>query len=386
MEQPLLSIIIPTRNRHEYLVPTLRTIVKKINAELVVCDNSDSALSEEQLQEFQHLKNFVYRHSSDYLSVVDNFKNAFEISSGEYIVFIGDDDCIGPDIEKIVNWAKSENIEALISYKKRFIANYFWPNVRSKYFGSKYAGKLFLNKFSGRAELINGKQAIASTLKNPGAGLGDMLRAYHGIVSRALTTRVIHKYGFLFGGVSPDIFSGTLLSYESRRSVAIDYPFVIPGASPKSTAGEGAAREDTDSLNERDHIKRFGSNLKWDSRIPEFYSPHTVWAYSQLQAIEKINDPSLEIDFQDLYFRCALRYRAHNKAIIAAANCWRVSGGKLNIAKLATSISNEILGQSQRVWNKFIAPPASHANLDNIGEAYEKIKDTTTSWQPPKII
>ena len=385
MERPVLSIIIPTRNRHEYLVPTLRTIVKKTNAELVVCDNSDHPLSEEQLQEFQNLKNFIYRHSSDYLSVVDNFKNAFEISSGEYIIFIGDDDCIGPDIEKIVNWAKSENIEALISYKSRFIANYFWPNVRSKYFGSKYAGRLFLEKFSGRVELINGKQAIASTLKNPGAGLGDMLRAYHGIISRALTSRVIDKYGILFGGVSPDIFSGTLLSYESRRSVAIDYPFVIPGASPKSTAGEGAAREDTGSLHERDHIKRFGSNLKWDSRIPEFYSPHTVWAYSQLQAIERINDPSLKLDFQDLYFRCALRYKAQKNAIMEAAKCWRNSGGKWQTKKIAISVSNEIVGQTKRFWNKFITPPASHTNLENIGEAYEKIKETTTSWQPPKI-
>lgn len=378
---PSLSVIIPTRNRHEYLIPVVKTLVEQTNAEIIICDNSDNKLADESVDEFIHAGRVIYQHTTKKLSVVGNFKMALDMSSGDYLIFLGDDDCVGPGIEDIVQWAKNHDVEAVISYKQRFIANYFWPKIKSKYFGDGYAGKLFLRSYSGGIEKINGKSAIASVLKKPGTGLGSMVRAYHGVISRSLVQRVIEKYGHLFGGVSPDIFSATLLSYEVKKACAVDYPFVIPGASPKSTAGEGAAREDTDALHERDHIKRFGPSLRWDERIPAFYAPHTVWAYSQLKALEEINDPLYTFDFPGLYVRCAIHYPEHWGQIKIAFQKWKSAGGKGAVVRILNSLLDEMSSQVKRIYYRFFSSPREHADITDIGEAYKVLFKISGDWK-----
>lgn len=382
--RPLLSIVLPSCNRQAYLKPVLRTLLEVTAAELVVSDNSDAALTEEELAALQDGGRLIYQHVEARLSVVENFERGLHLARGEYLLFLGDDDCVGPGIENLVRWARDQGIEALISYGNRFIANYYWPGVKSKYFDDGYAGKLFVNRFGSRAHTLDGPHQSWLASRNPGGGLGRMPRAYHGVVSRALIERVLQRHGRLFGGVSPDVYSATLISHEVKRFVAVDYPFVIPGGSAPSTAGEGAARSDVDKLDAREHIKRFGDDLVWDARIPSFYSPITVWAYSQQMALHALGGQGADIDFPRLYLKCLLYYPRHRQATAEAIRHWLAgrSAARL-VPSMAWGLLLEARQLMSRVWFRFVIRPESHGELAQIGAAYRELERRVPPWRPP---
>jgi hypothetical protein len=384
MSRPLLSIVVPSCNRPRTLLSVLATLVAETSAELVVSDNSDAPLPDEALQALGAGERLRYRHWTERLSVVDNFERGLAMATGEYLLFIGDDDCVGPGIDAITAWMKRNGIDALVSYRSRFIASYFWPGVKSKYFGDGYQGKLFLSPFSGKAIRIDNRAALAGAANRPGTGLNDMARAYHGIVSRALVDRVAARFGQLFGGVSPDIYSASLLTYLADKPYILDYPFVVPGASPASTAGEGAARQDTDRLDAREHIKRFGANLKWDERIPSFYSPDTVWAFSHQSALDRLGVPGLGLNFPRLYLRCALMHPQHRAETLAALRVWRRTNSATRLVLgVAGGFFAEFAAQVRRVWFRFVTPPKAHAGLATIGDAYATMRGRLEPWTAP---
>lgn len=382
--RPLLSIVLPSCNRQAYLKPVLRTLLEVTAAELIVSDNSDVALTEEEISALQAGDRLTYRHFDERLSVVENFERGLHMARGEYLLFLGDDDCVGPGIEALVRWAQAQGIEALISYGNRFIANYYWPGVKSKYFDDGYAGKLFVNRFRSQLHPLDAKRQSWLASRNPGGGLGRMPRAYHGIVSRALVERVLQRHGRLFGGVSPDVYSATLISHEVRSFVALDYPFVIPGGSASSTAGEGAARSDVDKLDAREHIKRFGDDLVWDARIPSFYSPITVWAYSQQMALRALGPQSYDIDFARLYLKCLLYYPKHRQTTKDAMKLWLDGRSTVRLwPGMALGLLLEVRQLASRVWFRFVIRPQAHGNLEQIGSAYRELERRIPPWHPP---
>ena len=60
------------------------------------------------------------------------------MARGRYLMFIGDDDSIGPELRVIMSWIVANNVDATVSYTDSFLANYFWPGVVSKFFGGGY--------------------------------------------------------------------------------------------------------------------------------------------------------------------------------------------------------------------------------------------------------
>lgn len=374
-QQPLLSIIIPTCNRPQYLRVAVNTIARACpNAEVIVCDNSDSNGLKEELAEFI-ARGFVrYQFLPTKLSVVDNFESARKLACGRYLMFIGDDDCVGPRLEDIARWADENAVDAVVSYHNKFLANYFWPGVKSKYFKGKYSAALFIGAFSGKSKRIDNRKAIAAAAANPGSGLGCMPRAYHGLVSKDLIDRIVQRWGSLFGGVSPDIYSATLISAESTNAWLIDYPFILPGASPVSTAGQGAARIDKGALNSTDHIRRFGPDLRWDDRIPKFYSPLTVWSYSMQCALERVGPAVAILNFPKLYLSCLIHHPEFREETLYALSLWRKEHGNIPLlAGMLQGLESEFLFQYRRVSRRLFTPDQAVHRLEDIGQAFDAL-------------
>jgi hypothetical protein len=378
---PQVSIIIPTRDRQATLLDAVQAIVRHApEAELVVCDNSGSDQARDPLAPLIARGAVRYQHSPGRLSVVDNFERALGLATGEYVMFIGDDDCIGPGLMTIAAWAGRHRIDAVVSYTDAFIANYFWPGVRSRFFGGGYAARLFVRDCTGRAEPLDPREAVRQVAARFGGGLGAMPRAYHGLVSMALLRRIRAKYGAVFGGVSPDIYSATLIAAEAERCWRVDYPFVIPGASAASTAGQGAARTDRGALWRTEHIARFGDGLRWDPRIPEFYAPYTVWAYSMLKALERVPqlgaEPSFPRLYASCYLHCAREWRSINRA-------FRHGAGRPGIRALVAllgGLAQELRDLAWRILAKLRHPRAGGParalpGLTCISQAYRTLED-----------
>lgn len=390
---PLLTVVIPTRNRNKYLLDSIKVIIENVHdVEIILCDNSDTDILNSMLEVYRETGRIKYLYSSEKLSVVDNFERAFTKMEGDYVISIGDDDTIGPEIETIARWAKLENVEAVISYKNAFIASYYWPGVRSRYFGSGYESRLFVNSFTGEVAAVDPILALKKVAQRLGSGLGEMPRAYHGLVSRSLLERIRNSQGHLFGGVSPDIYSAALISGYCLRMVAIDFPFVIPGASPSSTAGQGAARSDRGTIQSTEHTARFGDKLDWDERIPEFYSPHTVWAYSLCKALDRLPNLRISPEFSRLYASCLMYYPKHYKELFQAMGALARTEGRFRVGfSFAKSLIIEVFDLLRKVSTRLCSPRAGgqalrFSQIETISLAYavlnEHIKRTAKS---PKL-
>lgn len=371
---PIVSIIIPTCNRSDYLLPMLDAILAHVaDAEIIVSDNSDTNKVEAMLADKIASGHVRYHYIPHPVSVVENFEQALALASGTFVTSLGDDDCIGPGFNEVVAWADAQQVDAVYSYATRFIANYFWPQVKSRYFGDGYQAKLFAKPYGGGATRIDGPSALRGAARTLGSGLGYMPRIYHGLVRRALLDTIRAKYGAVFGGVSPDIYSATLIALEAKRIYRVDAPFVLPGGSPQSTAGQGAAHTDRAGLFEVDHIRRFGPALVWSPLIPAYYAPYNVWAYSMLRALER-SGSAVRPNLIGLGLKNLLGERRLRTETVAAMQTVVAQYGYARSAwDLLAAVANECISLTRRVYWKFGVRSSSHGNLQDIGAALDTL-------------
>ena len=386
MKTPKISIVIPTRNRTQFLIDTVNVALSHCsNVEVVVSDNSDTDIARVGLLTAIDTGRVVYDHSGELKSVVQNFEHAVSLSSGDWIMVIGDDDAIGPGLDQIVNWATLNGVDAVVPYKSSFTVSYYWPGVVSKYYGAAYSSRLFLWPFDGGVEHIDAKAELRNVSSRFGGNLGSLPRIYHGLISRNLLNRIQSRHGHIFGGVSPDIYSATLIAAHSRKSVIIDFPFVIPGTSKSSTAGQGAERSDRAQLRQTDHIARFGPALKWDHRIPEFYSPQTVWAYSLLKALEEVPELGVSPSFARLYAKCLLFCRPYASETLHTIKLKsRGVAAFMLLALIVFELAIEVGEMGAKIARRILAPRAMGGadrieNLDTISAAYNALLENLAS-------
>jgi glycosyltransferase involved in cell wall biosynthesis len=370
-----LTVVIPTCNRSEYLYKSIKSIKNSYQeAQIVISDNSDNPEPVIKILRKFNYENIVYQYIEEKISVVENFESALKLADGKFVAILGDDDTLGIGVENILSKAILIGADALFCYKDRFIANYYWPGVVSKYFGSKYSASLVVKRFNNEWQKINPIVELKKVSNRLGGGLGAMPRIYHGIVKKDLLDNIRSKYGNLFGGVSPDIYSATLISLEANNVYYIDLPFILPGACLKSTAGQGASRTDKGSLNEVEHTARFGKELKWDAMIPKYYGPQNVWAYSLLCALNKTK-VSIEPNYLCLYVKALINNIRHKDEVKA---CLIEYIRKTSYQKICTNLAVTIYVLIElyikRIYWKYGKKNYNYSNVNDIENALEILK------------
>jgi len=370
----LISIVIPTHNRQAYAAVAARKIVDVLpSAQVIVSDTSPDDRLRGMLP-----GTVEYVRPDRPMDVVSHFEFALTGVRGRYVMFLGDDDCIGPGLEAIAIWADANGVDAVFSYGTSFIANYFWPGVRSRFYGEGYASRLFVHPFTGTARRIDPVAALRATLRDFGRGLGTMPRVYHGLVSLALIDKVRKRHGVLFGGVSPDIYSATLLSEQAEIVWQVDYPFCLPGGSPTSTAGTGAARSDRTSLAGHPHTAAF-ANLRWDAAIPAFYAPYIVWAYSLKKAVDRLCRPDLVPNLARIYALALLRNRQQYRHVVQARASAISRSVRAGWPRIGWEMGRELMFQAKRYATRLASPGAGgtaerFSELEDIAQAYDRLE------------
>ena len=97
-EKLLISIIIPTRDRADYLKYSVQTALKidDIEIEVIVSDNASSDHTKKIISSIKDDR-LKYINTGKRVSMRENFEFALKASYGEYVIFFGDDDGIIPD-------------------------------------------------------------------------------------------------------------------------------------------------------------------------------------------------------------------------------------------------------------------------------------------------
>ena len=324
MDNYLLSVIIPTKNRQYYCYNAVRQILSlyEKRVEIIIQDNSDELTLETQIRELG-AENVVYNHVDGIVSFVDNFNEAISFATGKYLMIIGDDDGITSLALPTAEWADQQEI---CSIKPDLSFVYFWPG--SEVFTKDDNGKLDITGYSGLIREYEPLEGVRVLLEKSCQNYLDidLVKLYHGMVRRDLLETVREKTGRFVGGLSPDIYLSVALSLVSdKRAVSVGFPLTISGICTGSGSSQSATGEHTGRLEDAPHFKGH-SKYEWDKRVPAFYSVETIWGDSALAAVKDIRpDYLVYYKPQTMTFRCLRKYPGFKDVIIQN---YRTNGGK----------------------------------------------------------
>ena len=284
---PVLSIIIPTRNRGIYCIEAIKSILRipDQDIELIVQDNSDNTILKELVEQNVFDNRLKYFYSPQQLSSIDNFNKAFEEANGRYLCLIGDDDGIIPEILRVARWANSKGIESVCS---SVYVGYAWPGVY-KVFNT---GALSIPHYSNEIKFQKPLEILPKLLRN---GFLDyykfnLPRVYHGLVKRSCMEEIKHKTGKFVGGLSPDIYTTVGLSGIVRNHVILNIPFTISGVCNSSTSADSSRQKHCGNLEDAPHFRSI-VRYQWEPEIPQYYSVQTIWAETGIKSIKENGIP-----------------------------------------------------------------------------------------------
>jgi glycosyltransferase involved in cell wall biosynthesis len=367
-----ISFIIPTRNRSEFIDPLIKRCLEIENSIIIISDNSDKKIIDKIIQKYNSDR-IIYNYYSDKLSVIDNFNFALNFVKTSHVCYLGDDDIIGPGFEEAFRIQIENHIDVLNVYNINRPLQYFWPNNPSAHWGD-LGGMTFFGNFGGgfiKNSIIESRNKALSKL---GEGPLGLPRVYLGIISIELINNIKSKYGDLFGGYSPDIYSSLLISQECKNPYYIDYPIIIPGACSKSTSSARASRSDVGGLLDNDHLSRF-EKIVWDKKIPEFYSPYNIWASTALIALKMVNIELSIHKVTHIYALNLLNSRHESRKILDSMK-YLSDACQINLLRIYISTFSNII-------NLFFIKLANYLKLFFIrrpGASKFVIKNNTTSY------
>lgn len=235
--QPRISVVIPTRNRAEYLPCAIDTVLSQAetNFELVVSDNHSSDGTVALLERLRDPRLRVVRPDRP-LAMVDHFEWVLDQARGEWMTIIGDDDGLMPFFFGFTNSLLDilpEEFDAMVGPR----ALYFWPGLDDLY-GTR-AVDLHLSDLVREVEPSRTLRELAHGRES----YFDAAQFYTGTVfRRSLVQRLRHatRSGRVFHSVSPDAASVASILLESCRVLRLGMPLAWVGSSPKSNGAQSA--------------------------------------------------------------------------------------------------------------------------------------------------
>jgi len=317
--KPIFSILIATKNRIQYCINVIETILKYNDSdfELVIQDNSDSLELKKFVDENITDKRLKYNYTPPPFSSIDNFNAAIELAEGEYICLIGDDDGINPEIFKIVRWASQNQIDAIVPDLNTI---YWWPDacklIKEK---NQYNGLLQITPTKGNVHRYSTKREILKLLQNGGQDYlnFNLPKLYHGVVKKEFLDKIKSKTGNFIGGLSPDIYSAIAIANYVPHIIKIEYPLTIPGICGTSTSADSGRGKHEGNFEDIPHL-RDRKNYIWAEQVPKFYSVETIWADSAIAALTDLNrfDLLKKFNITSLTFFCLRNHKPYSELII----------------------------------------------------------------------
>jgi glycosyltransferase involved in cell wall biosynthesis len=232
--KPLFTVIIPTKDRAEYLHHTLRTCSNQDyeNLEVIVSDDGSSDNTKEVVLEAARKDARIKYITPGSVGMRDNFEFALDHVKPGYVIALGGDDGILPyGISQMWQVIKDTGMDIVTWRQMTFL----YPAVQSG------TGQLNLN-WLGKSKILRSSEYLArqaSELNYNGDPETPMFYV-KGVVATRLVEQVRSRTtdGRFYACPTPDGFSGIVLAGEVEQFAFSGLPFTIMGASPTA---QGAA-------------------------------------------------------------------------------------------------------------------------------------------------
>ena len=298
MEQKLLSIVVPTKNRYKYLQSFIELVdsFHEASIELVIQDNSDDNRSFLEYLSNRNYSFIVYDYCSENLSVIENSDKAVKAASGKNICFMGDDDLVLKDLTRFVYEMDKRGIESAFFER----ASYSWPGVSYKV---HKIPNLHIPSFTGKIKYLDVKKQLKNLLSHGAVSLDYMPQLYHGVILRSCLDEIYKITGTYFPGPSPDMAVAVALSKIGKKHIICDVPYTVAGTAPKSAGGMGAKHQHKGEIKNTPWLPK-DTEEKWESAIPKIWTGPTIYAESAIKSLRAMGMKK-ELKFFNYYYHYA---------------------------------------------------------------------------------
>lgn len=215
--KPLFSVVIPTRNRPEYLKDAIASITGQTFAdwELIVSDNSDEVIAQENRSYVSTVADdrIRYVRPDKILPMVNHWEFAFGHANGTYVGVLTDRMALRLyTLERLLGIVERKSPTAICYYSQYAIE-------LPAYFGvtlSRDAGQEIA--ISTRAKLKQFSQGVLT--KDTPRGLNSFIRS-------DILENLRSRRGKIFGGIAPDYFLTFALMDEVEEYTYLHSPLLI---------------------------------------------------------------------------------------------------------------------------------------------------------------
>lgn len=343
---PLVSIIIPTKDRHATLLPVVTALLAQIvgkNYEIVVQDNSADNRAERMLLQLPNARHVTYRHEPLPVSIVENTERAVCASRGTYLIFIGDDDLVSPYICEVADFMDSRGITCLT-----YPAAYYWWSSVSFVTPTPFhrAQAMWLPKIRGLGPQKRiAKHVLDYTLANGAVSLFDLPRFYHGVVRRDVLDAIHARTGTYVAGASPDMAFSLALAMIVDEFWHVDFPVSVYGASRGSGGGRTAEKKHHGRIEEQRHLPQATID-GWDSRIPRVWSEQTIYPQTACEVLAAFGRPDT-LRYEALYASMLVNepYLSSWLRPLVGRYCLEKPG---NVFRLLGAVGRKVIGRTIR--------------------------------------
>ena len=276
-----LSIVIPTRNRGKYLHYAIATCLeqKSIPHQIIILDNNSSDDTAQIVDIFLRKGYPIeYYRSEKPLPMSLNWRRGLDYTTGEYVIFIGDDDGIVADGIEVLASAMEEVRAPVYSWTR---SDFTWPCLSEIVWGLPCS---YIRASRGNNSYVevgkNTLKALKFCLKFRPESYGWLPMFYNSAISVEVIRTGMQMTGDkYFVGQCPDIVSGLLHMSLTSKVVYLDRSITINGGSSASNGSleNTLQRKEFDALNESE-------NIGWHDDIREIIQNNQLTRIENLRA------------------------------------------------------------------------------------------------------
>ena len=378
------TVIIPTRERADTLLHTLKTCVMQDydNLTIIVSDNCSADNTYEVVKSFQDTR-IKYIHPGERLSMSHHWEFALSHVEEGFITILGDDDGLLSNAVDETNNILSETGSEAVNMNPDPDA-YFWPN----YLNSNHANLLKVS-FEQGYKIYRSRKELRRVL-TCATEYNVLPSLYNSFISSRAINELRKMNTVFFRSRIPDVYSGVALASTIDSFVSTRRRLRLTGASSHST---GASQMSKDKTAATKFLKE--NNIPFHPSIQFCHSYSYLIAESFLQSFDAgLNKEEQKIfDFMP-FVRTAikeanLKLRHEREEIVAATRCI-AEYNKLDVGKVEALIQgsqsrwvNTIGYDIKKYLHPFMLFDASEYGVKNIYEAcqlHQKIYDNPAKY------
>ena len=271
-QKPIISIIVPTKNRAEYLRYTLDTLTQQDygNLHVIISDDGSIDNTKELVERYSEKdRRITYINPGSEVGMAANFEFALAQVKSGYVMAIGGDDglCSDTSVSEMAD-AVQQSSCGLVTWRPPL---YIYKGGRAGNYGQLISGFTMKDTMVSSLDLLESLSVNLDYISNP---LVPMIYG-KSIVSTKIVDKVKarSKNNKFYQCSTPDGYSGIVLAGELKEYPFLNKSFTIMGAAPDSqgyvyTDGKKESVKQAEEFFQRSENQRMHKDL-----ASQAYSP-----------------------------------------------------------------------------------------------------------------